>query len=147
MTWELTKYHICTLLLFSHSVVSNSSRPHGLQPTRLLCPWNFPGTNTGMGCNFLLQGIFLMQGLKPPRLHLLHWHADSLPLCHLGSLLVPWTANPYFLHWRWNLNHWTTREAPSFISISSEFMFFRFMLAPSPKWFLLYLKFFFYLVS
>ena len=32
--------------------------PHGLQPTRLLCPWDFPGKDTGMGCHFLLQGIF-----------------------------------------------------------------------------------------
>jgi len=31
---------------------------YGLQPTRLLCPWNFPGKNTGVGCHFLLQGIF-----------------------------------------------------------------------------------------
>ena len=30
-------------------------RPHGLQPTRLLCPWNAPGKNTGVGCHFLLQ--------------------------------------------------------------------------------------------
>ena len=36
--------------------------PHGLQPTRLLCPWNFPGKNTGLGCRFLLQGIFATQG-------------------------------------------------------------------------------------
>ena len=40
----------------SHSVLSDSLRPHGLQPTRLLCPWNFPGKNTGVGCHFLLQG-------------------------------------------------------------------------------------------
>ena len=30
-------------------------RPHGLQPTRLLCPWDSPGKNTGVGCHFLLQ--------------------------------------------------------------------------------------------
>ena len=29
--------------------------PHGLQPTRLLCPWDFPGKNTGMSCHFLLH--------------------------------------------------------------------------------------------
>ena len=29
--------------------------PHGPQPARLLCPWNFPGKNTGVGCHFLLQ--------------------------------------------------------------------------------------------
>ena len=37
------------------SVVSNSVQPHGLQPTRLLCPWDSPGKNTGVGCHFLLQ--------------------------------------------------------------------------------------------
>ena len=35
--------------------MSNSVRPHGLQPTRLLCPWDSPGKNTGAGCHFLLQ--------------------------------------------------------------------------------------------
>ena len=35
-------------------------------PTRILCPWDFPGKDTGMGCHFLLQIIFLTQGL--PRL-------------------------------------------------------------------------------
>ena len=44
------------------SLVSNSSRPRGLQPTRLLCPWNFSGKNPGVGCHFLLQGIFPIQG-------------------------------------------------------------------------------------
>ena len=33
------------------SVVSNSSQPHGLYPTRLLCPWDFPGKSTGVGCH------------------------------------------------------------------------------------------------
>ena len=49
----------------SHSVVSNSLRSHGLYPTRLLRPWDFPGKSTGMGCHFLLQGIFLTQGSNP----------------------------------------------------------------------------------
>ena len=56
--------------------------PHVLQPTCLLCPWDSPGKNTGVGCNFLLQGIFPTQGLD---LCLLHWRADSLPLTHQGS--------------------------------------------------------------
>ena len=34
-------------------------------PTRLLRPWDFPGKSTGVGCYFLLQGIFLAQGLNP----------------------------------------------------------------------------------
>ena len=37
------------------SVVSNSVRPHRRQPTRLLCPWDSPGKNTGVSCHFLLQ--------------------------------------------------------------------------------------------
>ena len=35
--------------------MSNSSRPHGLQPTRLLRAWDFPGKSTGVGCHFILQ--------------------------------------------------------------------------------------------
>ena len=35
--------------------MSDSSRPHGLQPTRLPHPWDSPGKNTGVGCHFLLQ--------------------------------------------------------------------------------------------
>ena len=35
--------------------MSNSVRPHGLQPTRLLLPWDSPGKNTGVGCHFFLQ--------------------------------------------------------------------------------------------
>ena len=40
--------------LATHSVVSNPQRPHGLQPTRLLHPWDFPGKSTGVGCHCLL---------------------------------------------------------------------------------------------
>ena len=42
--------------------MSNSWRPRGLQPARLLCPWDSPGKNTGVGSHFLLQGIFPAQG-------------------------------------------------------------------------------------
>ena len=42
----------------------DSLRPLGLQPARLLCPWDFPGKNTGVGCHFLLQGLFPTQGLN-----------------------------------------------------------------------------------
>ena len=64
------------------SFMSGSSRPHGLQPTRPHCPWNFPGKNDGVGCHFLLQGIFPIQ---ESNLHLLHCQGDFLPLSHLGS--------------------------------------------------------------
>ena len=54
-------------------------------PLRLLCPWDSPGKNIGVGCHALLQGIFLTQGSKLHLLHLLHWH--SLPLVSCGKPL------------------------------------------------------------
>ena len=42
----------------------------------LLCPWDFPVKNPGVGCHFLLQGIFLSQGLNP---RILHHRQDSIP--------------------------------------------------------------------
>ena len=56
-----------------------SSRPYGLGPATLLCPWESPGKNTGVGCHALLQGIFLTQGLNPHLFRLLHLQASSLP--------------------------------------------------------------------
>ena len=47
-------------------------RPSGLQPSRLLCPWDSPGKNTGVGCHARLQGIFLAQGSNLHLLKLLH---------------------------------------------------------------------------
>ena len=40
---------------WSRSVVSDSQRPHRLQPARLLRPWDFPGKSTGVGCHCLLR--------------------------------------------------------------------------------------------
>ena len=56
--------------------------------TVALYPWNFTGKNTGVGCHFLLQEIFPTQGWSSGLLHLLHWQADSLPLCHLCCAAV-----------------------------------------------------------
>ena len=66
MQFEIAR--IC-LLKWSGSVVSHSLQPHELSPTRLLCPWNFPGKHTAVGCHFLLQGIFPTQGSNPGLLH------------------------------------------------------------------------------
>ena len=91
-----------TVCVLSHSVMSDSLRPHGLCPARLLCPWNFPGKNTGVGCHFLLLGIF--PEMNPCLLCLLHWQTGSLPLCHLGSpngdgyfYLIELRSNPVIL--------------------------------------------------
>ena len=83
---------VCVCVCVCKSVLSAQSLS-GVQlfetpwkPTRLLCPWDFPRKNTGVGCHFLLQGvlqgIFLTQGLNP---HLLHQQADSLLQNHQGS--------------------------------------------------------------
>ena len=40
-------------------------QPQGLQPSSLLHPWDLPGKNAGVGCHFLLQGIFLDPGIEP----------------------------------------------------------------------------------
>ena len=72
----------------SHSVISDSLRPHGL-----CSPWNSPGQNTGVGSLSLLQGIFPTQGLNP-----------GLPYCgwifyqlsHKGSpRILEWVAYPF----------------------------------------------------
>ena len=53
------------IVCVSHSVVSDSLQPYGLQPTRLFCLWNSPGNNTRVDGHSLLQGIFLTQGSNP----------------------------------------------------------------------------------
>ena len=75
----LPSAHLC-------SVIFDSLQPQGLQPTRLLCPWDFSGKNTGVGCHLLLQGIDTTQGSDPG---LLHWQADSLPLAPPGKAPGP----------------------------------------------------------
>ena len=63
---------VCVYML-SLLVMPDSSRPHGRQPTRLLCPRNFLDKNTGVDCHFLLQRIFLTQGSNTCLMRLLHW--------------------------------------------------------------------------
>ena len=88
---KLTQCCIPTVCLCSFSHVQIFVT-HELQPTRNLCPWNPPGKNTGAGCHFLLQGIFLTQGSNPHLLRLLHGPEDSLPLCHLEALYTNYSS-------------------------------------------------------
>ena len=74
---------------WSHSVLSDSLRPHGLEPIRLLSPWDFPGDSAGVDCHFLLQGIFPTQELNP-----------GVPHC------------------RQMLYLWATREAPRRVGLT-----------------------------
>ena len=73
--------HACGVV----SVVSDSLQPYGLWPTRLLCPWDCPGKNTGLDCHALLQGIFPTQGSNRCLLRLLHWQVGSLPQAPPGK--------------------------------------------------------------
>ena len=66
-------------------MVSDSLRPRGQEPTRLLRPWDSPGKNTGVGCHFLLQGIFPTQGSNPG---LLHCRQTLYHLSHQGSPIL-----------------------------------------------------------
>ena len=84
----------------------DSLRPHGLWPARLPSPWDFPRENTGVGCHFLLQGIFLIQRLNLHLLCLLHYQVDSLSAEPSGSLFIfQWvTENISILFRAWDLN-------------------------------------------
>ena len=72
-----SQYSVFLFLLLSHSVTSNSLQPWGLQPARLLCPWDAPGKNTGVSWHFLLQGIFPTQGSS---------------VRHCRQILYPWAT-------------------------------------------------------
>ena len=74
--------------VLSHSVVSDSSQPHGLQPARLLCLWDSPGKDTRVGCHALLQRIFPAQELNPG---LPHCRQILSHLSHQGSPALPLT--------------------------------------------------------
>ena len=93
---------------WSRSVVSHSLRPHGLQPTRLLCPWDFPGKSTGVGCHFLLQGIFPTQELNPGL-----WYCRQTLYClsHQGSHPCDfrWTVHLETLKYRSRASRWICR--------------------------------------
>ena len=92
---------------WSCSVVSDSSRPHGLQPTRLLCPWDFPGKSSGVGCHCLLQSYSASQFktinssvlslLYSPNSHIHTWLLEKPQLQVDGPLLGDISAFQYII--------------------------------------------------
>ena len=88
----------------AQSLMSDSLQPHGLKPTRLLCPWDSPGKSTGMGYHALLQGIFPTQGLNPG---LPHHRWILYRLSNKGSpRILEWVAYPFSRGSSWPRN-WT----------------------------------------
>ena len=83
--WGICLDILLLLLLFTCSVMSDSLWPQGLKPTRLLCPWDFPGKNTGVGCHFLLQGSSRPKNWTWIFCKSSALQVDSLPLSHWGS--------------------------------------------------------------
>ena len=93
---------------WSRSVMSDSSRPHGLQPTSLLCPWEFPGKGTGVGCHFL---VIKKNAVHVYRIYLLIFGSAS----EVCGILVPQPRiepKPPALEAP-SLNYWITREVSS----------------------------------
>ena len=100
---------------FSHSIVSDSLQSHGLQPSRLLCPWDSPVKNTEVDCCSLSQRIFLTQGWNPGLLHCRHilYHLNYRKVL---KILHAATKRSYVLQWKLNIGHATTKTRHSQIN-------------------------------
>ena len=91
-----------TVKSVSYSVVLDSLRPNGLWPAKLLCLWISPGKNIGIGCLFLLQGIFPTQGSNPG---LPHCRRILYQMSHKGSpRILVWVAYPFSSGSSWPRN-------------------------------------------
>ena len=73
---------------WSRSVVSDPQRPHGLQPTRFLHPWDFPGKSTGVGCHCLLCNFS-----RPQVFRSVKWTANYLTEVVLAKFCPLYRAN------------------------------------------------------
>ena len=100
--WRVSSWFTNSCAVLSRLVVSDSLRPHGLQPARLLYPWNSPGKNTVVGCLSLLQGIFPTQGSNPG---LLRCRRILYCLSHPeGPRILVWVAYPFSGGASWPMN-------------------------------------------
>ena len=79
---------------WSCSVMSDSLRPHGLQPTRLLHPWDFPGKSTGVGCHCLLHTLQMISYIYPLNVSTKEGFAKN-PQLH--KLVTLWGVKDTFL--------------------------------------------------
>ena len=97
----------------------NSWDPHGLYPTRFLCPWDFPSKNTGVACHFLLQGIFFKQGSNSRLLCLLHcrqilyhWAAREARDIAYGRAICTYQSTQYTWYYYFHLEEAPARSTP-----------------------------------
>ena len=96
MKYKFSKFESLCCTLETYNVVHAKAPqscltlcdPHGLYPSRLICPWDSPGMNTGVSYCALLHAIFPTQELNPYLWHLLHCKQFLYPLNHLGSPLA-----------------------------------------------------------
>ena len=81
------------MLLLSHFSHADSMQPHWQQPTRLPCPWDSPGKNTGVGCHFLLQCVKVKLLSRVPRL-VTPWTAayEAPPSMGFSRRVLEWGA-------------------------------------------------------
>ena len=123
--------------------MSDSLRPHGLQPIRLLCPWDFPDKSAGVDCHFLLQGIFLTQESKlglpialpsePPmssKFRSMSLHLRITPFNHFINFEMPCilaSKIPGFLNWlpSFSLRFFSPQQTPSMPLVTNGLIFFR----------------------
>ena len=89
---------------WSRSVVSDSSRPHGLQPSRLLRPWGFPGKSTGVGHHCLFQwwlGILIITNDKSGQhsKRIIFWYVNFVTYLSLCVVLVSCLTRTFGTWW------------------------------------------------
>ena len=112
------------------SFVSDSLQPRGLQLTRLLCPWDSPGKNTGVGCRVLSPGDVPDSGIQVSCISFIgrqifhHWAAIVPTL----AWKIPWAEEPGRLQ---------SMGSQSHTKLSNETIFWQDTIQPIKKFFLI----------
>ena len=124
---KLRRLQFQTVYVSSNCLVSKSSptllQTQGLQPARLLYPWDFPGKNTGAGCHSFLQGIFLTQGSNSGLPHHSPWAGlSSLAICW-GNLAPMHRPQFWLASFQFYRNHTAAPEHTVKVTHWSEFTF------------------------
>ena len=116
------------MFVLSRSIVSDSLQPHKLQPVRFLCPWNFPGKNTEVGCHFLLQDMESYRLSLSHHCHMIFCSSSNfLHLCEVCKFpqLIVWIQQLRSIlsnaaGWRWSLTPSGIKRLLSFSIFSQD---------------------------